>query len=826
MRTCCLAGFVLSGLLTGSAFAGTVADTGFEVSDSYPNPLDPNNGLGGYYDLHDLDGAGGRPFADPGDVLGWGTNTWAGLGHGVSTTYVERNQPGKLSFEGDQYAVMRPPSPSSDLYVRRKFNPGVFNTTMRAMVSFAIRVDTPLSTAPYFSGNNPAFMLEYKPDGNPDTGDKEVNIELEADGDLVAKRGNLANGADITVGKWDGSGALASALNGWVSVQLAANLDSETYFLIWNGTYIGQYKFRSTLKTTPPQEMNQLRFTGGKWAAGQGLSIDSIMVRDDFQGLALPCLSDVTPGGATALEAWIDQPITQPVEFTVASLGTGPLDYTAVELDDTQAAADVPWLNLSGAPGTIPGGTTQAVTATVSTAGLTPGLYTAYVRIADGCSPSAAHVRRIDVNVRGCQWTVDSCNQVRSYLLDYPNMPVADVVYRITNTGHLPMTYTVTTSGSSCLPGMWTLSGDSGEIAAGGFADVRAAFNPAALAGQTTDDSYSCDLLFTDGCSTQTITRTVRLRYMGVGETPIFRYNGDIDPLIDGSAGEGLRFDLYRETGLTHKGAVEADDEALDGSVWRLQDGSDTKTKYRVILNGGTLEVASEIGATILARVKVREQSGSQDGGLFIWEEDAGTCTYHWGGPTGVVMEKQHGTTAGVTPSEKFVTLRMTCVGRKDDPWDCGRIVRLYLNENPTPVIELIGDSEKSSIYEGIGFGAGSTSGTYDIAFDWINGTTAGAFAPGEEEAVLGISLNGNGCPSNWADFDQDQDVDQADFAWYQRCFTGAGDLGGQFDVVACRCADRNGDEDVDADDVAGFALCATGPGVAFDPQNPPVGCQ
>ena len=189
MRTCCLAGFVLSGLLTGSAFAGTVADTGFEVSDSYPNPLDPNNGLGGYYDLHDLDGADGRPFADPGDVLGWGTNTWAGLGHGVSTTYVERNQPGKLSFEGDQYAVMRPPSPSSDLYVRRKFNPGVFNTTMRAMVSFAIRVDTPLSTAPYFSGNNPAFMLEYKPDGNPDTGDKEVNIELEADGDLEAKRG-------------------------------------------------------------------------------------------------------------------------------------------------------------------------------------------------------------------------------------------------------------------------------------------------------------------------------------------------------------------------------------------------------------------------------------------------------------------------------------------------------------------------------------------------------------------------------------------------------------------------------------------------------------
>src|SRR5690606_18219237 len=112
-------------------------------------------------------------------------------------------------------------------------------------------------------------------------------------------------------------------------------------------------------------------------------------------------------------------------------------------------------------------------------------------------------------------------------------------------------------------------------------------------------------------------------------------------------------------------------------------------------------------------------------GGLFLWEEDGGTCTYHWGGFDGVIQETERGDAAIVSGTTDFVILRLTSIGRKDDPWDCSRIIRLYLDENPTPVLELVGADEETTLYEGLGFGAGSTSGEYDIAFDWVSGTDA-----------------------------------------------------------------------------------------------------
>jgi hypothetical protein len=64
---------------------------------------------------------------------------------------------------------------------------------------------------------------------------------------------------------------------------------------------------------------------------------------------------------------------------------------------------------------------------------------------------------------------------------------------------------------------------------------------------------------------------------------------------------------------------------------------------------------------------------------------------------------------------------------------------------------------------------------------------------------------------------DSDGDVDQQDFAWFQRCYTTdlPGDL---FDPALCGCMDWDGDQDVDADDLAVFHKCASGPGVPADP--------
>ena len=73
-----------------------------------------------------------------------------------------------------------------------------------------------------------------------------------------------------------------------------------------------------------------------------------------------------------------------------------------------------------------------------------------------------------------------------------------------------------------------------------------------------------------------------------------------------------------------------------------------------------------------------------------------------------------------------------------------------------------------------MGFGAGSTGGKMDVTFSWVAGTNAGAFAPGEEAYVIGTSLiPGEGCHVPFADTPPyDGDIDQEDFAAFQRCLT------------------------------------------------------
>jgi hypothetical protein len=58
-----------------------------------------------------------------------------------------------------------------------------------------------------------------------------------------------------------------------------------------------------------------------------------------------------------------------------------------------------------------------------------------------------------------------------------------------------------------------------------------------------------------------------------------------------------------------------------------------------------------------------------------------------------------------------------------------------------------------------------------------------------------------------WADFDGDEDVDVADFAHFQVCFSGAT----QASPAGCDDADADGDTDVDVSDFAQFSLCFSG---------------
>jgi hypothetical protein len=86
-------------------------------------------------------------------------------------------------------------------------------------------------------------------------------------------------------------------------------------------------------------------------------------------------------------------------------------------------------------------------------------------------------------------------------------------------------------------------------------------------------------------------------------------------------------------------------------------------------------------------------------------------------------------------------------------------------------------------------------------------------------------------CNDPFADADGDGDVDQADFALIQACFTGEGDPKAMFDAVHCNCFDRedidgdghfrpsiDGDSDVDLTEFDLFEACASGAGIAADP--------
>ncbi len=82
-----------------------------------------------------------------------------------------------------------------------------------------------------------------------------------------------------------------------------------------------------------------------------------------------------------------------------------------------------------------------------------------------------------------------------------------------------------------------------------------------------------------------------------------------------------------------------------------------------------------------------------------------------------------------------------------------------------------------------------------------------------------------------FADTDDDGDVDQADFAVFQRCRSGL-DGGIPDEPSYCKCFDRRGDSelapndgDIDQWDYAEFEACATGPHIPFNVQSPPPGC-
>ncbi|NLE61922.1 MAG: hypothetical protein GX616_26505 [Planctomycetes bacterium] len=316
----------------------------------------------------------------------------------------------------------------------------------------------------------------------------------------------------------------------------------------------------------------------------------------------------------------------------------------------------------------------------------------------------------------------------------------------------------------------------------------------------------------------------------------ILNYNGDMDPTTPNAAGPGLNWTAFNMAGTIDE-AVEPYPDTLDNAVWKMTDGGGAKKQYK----SNSMNIGSLQGATIVARVAVTVKIAPSGENIGIKHDAGASAGYHWGGAgysspynaPGHVKETERGDQLWIedqTPEfyAGWHILRLTVKG---DNGDAGpRTIRLYLDEDPTPIIE-IPNAVGASATDLFTFGTPSTDGHQVIYFDWITATDAGAFGPGEEDDCIGQSLClGPGCyesPCNidvFADADEDGDVDQADFAVFQLCYTGDG--GGVLsDPEYCQCLDRRNndnssgqDNDIDSFDLAAFEDCASGPGVPADP--------
>jgi len=114
-----------------------------------------------------------------------------------------------------------------------------------------------------------------------------------------------------------------------------------------------------------------------------------------------------------------------------------------------------------------------------------------------------------------------------------------------------------------------------------------------------------------------------------------------------------------------------------------------------------------------------------------------------WAGPSGQIKETKSGSgqEVYVTGDSDWHIFRLTTIGSSSST----RHISIYMDEDPTPVLDIASPPHSPDQPEGFQFGAGSTSGTQDIYFDWITAADAGVFAPGEEndgsDTDIGTSL-------------------------------------------------------------------------------------
>jgi hypothetical protein len=417
-------------------------------------------------------------------------------------------------------------------------------------------------------------------------------------------------------------------------------------------------------------------------------------------------------------------------------------------------------------------------------------------------------VRPIDMEVLGCAIEVQE--------------PRAIVANGCNPTAITTETFTIKNNGAYAWTGFraveynddddWlTLEYSSGPVPQGGTATVLAHIDWSLTPITYPTDDQIGTIRFQATCDGGTTwVSDTPPNTLTVSDPPqVVKYDGSVLPSAADSGGPGITFTLYEGSEQGTAGVLDVN--AVDSLAYHLSDTDSAKTKWR---SNPAIDIVPSTGATLVARLRTAAPMGTLGENLMIHHAVIGSLV-HWGGPSSILRDMGRNTDGlNVVGDGDYHVIRVTT---QDEGGANGIVVNIYLDENSTPVLHLVNTAayDTGQSFEAFGFGAGSTSGAQDLYFDFVNATSAGAFAPHEEDSCVGYLGVVNDCHIPRADADGDGDVDMEDFAELQRCLT----VGTPLSVIPaqCKCLDLHKDaKTIDSMDVSDFARCATGAGIPW----------
>ncbi|MBI4579627.1 MAG: hypothetical protein HY718_08000 [Planctomycetes bacterium] len=591
---------------------------------------------------------------------------------------------------------------------------------------------------------------------------------------------------------------------------------------------------------------NQGAFAPGAEVAVLGKSLVPVVTLPACELSVVPAVTQT----ATAIQG---QPATPAqISFTPFNSGQAAISYTVAKVPDDASTA---WLIVPAGGGPLNSGQIDTVTASLNTTGLGIGMHSVDLRFTSTCVPPTEVTRTVQLTVSG-NMQVDPNP---GFTVPAETVGPQARTFTVTNVGLSgDLNYTVTKL--DVCDWMTLDKPGGGPISPGSNDGVTVTVNPA---GISTDQT--CRLRFTNsGNPAETVERTVTVDVLE--SLVLLSYWGDVRPDDPNSFLPDHTFSLANGADDADQGSLIDDPAALDGKAWRIADDGTHKTRWYSV---GAINIYAHRGATIVGRVAVESVVGNLRPGNLLVREDAGlSAEAHFTGPhstqtrAGRVSEAIRVVDSPPDASRAnsdYHIMRMTVIGGPGT--GLNRIIRIYIDEQPTPVVEIPDASEDSNIRDQFGFGVNHVGVAQTMKFDYVRATTVGAFAPGEDCGVLGECLvlpeagaccmadqscdvlwpalcaaadgqyMGIGttcgqvscpfrCHEPFADTDDDGDVDMVDFALWQLCVTATGPIPAE--PAYCQCLDRDdggaGDGDIDLNDLQKFMECGSGAAVPADP--------